>query len=90
MYISFTLAGLAQRLEHRICNAMVIGSNPITGFSQFVFYTIDNIFFINKKLGEFDLCGRNQEMNLLFGILLYTINSDIDQIHLILLCTIKL
>lgn len=28
-------ACLAQRLEHRICNAMVIGSIPIVGFSLF-------------------------------------------------------
>ena len=33
-------ARLAQRLEHRICNAMVIGSIPIAGFSLF-FYIID-------------------------------------------------
>ena len=30
-------ARLAQRLEHRICNAMVIGSIPIAGFSLFIF-----------------------------------------------------
>jgi hypothetical protein len=36
--ISVMLARLAQRLEHRICNAMVIGSNPIAGFSRFIIY----------------------------------------------------
>lgn len=38
-------ARLAQGLEHRICNAMVIGSIPIAGFSPsvlFLFYLIDN------------------------------------------------
>ena len=29
-------ARLAQRLEHRICNAMVIGSIPIAGFFLFI------------------------------------------------------
>ena len=28
---------LAQRLEHRICNAMIFGSIPITCFSLFIF-----------------------------------------------------
>ena len=39
-------ARLAQRLEHRICNAMVIGSTPIAGFALFVlfFYMIENIY----------------------------------------------
>ena len=35
-HILVMLARLAQRLEHRICNAMVIGSIPIAGFSLFV------------------------------------------------------
>lgn len=35
-------ARLAQRLEHRICNAMVIGSIPIAGFSPFFFYFLDD------------------------------------------------
>lgn len=37
MYVEFLRARLAQRLEHRICNAMVIGSIPIAGFSLFFF-----------------------------------------------------
>ncbi len=41
-HILVMLARLAQRLEHRICNAMVIGSNPIAGFSQFVFNFLHN------------------------------------------------
>lgn len=36
--ISAISARLAQRLEHRICNAMVIGSIPIAGFC-FLFFT---------------------------------------------------
>lgn len=36
--ISVMWARLAQRLEHRICNAMVIGSIPIAGFSLFFFF----------------------------------------------------
>lgn len=38
MYVEFLRARLAQRLEHRICNAMVIGSIPIAGFSLFFFF----------------------------------------------------
>jgi hypothetical protein len=43
-------ARLAQRLEHRICNAMVIGSTPIAGFFLFIcsiylFYMMDNFLF---------------------------------------------
>lgn len=33
-------ACLAQRLEHRICNAMVIGSIPIAGFFLFFIFLI--------------------------------------------------
>ena len=46
------MARLAQRLEHRICNAMVIGSIPIAGFSLFVliFYIIDNVFLKSKNI----------------------------------------
>lgn len=50
-------ARLAQRLEHRICNAMVIGSIPIAGFfSLFVFIFDIDLFllyfiFEKKKIG---------------------------------------
>lgn len=45
-------ARLAQRLEHRICNAMVIGSIPIAGFFYFffLFYMIDNVSLKSKKM----------------------------------------
>lgn len=38
-------ARLAQRLEHRICNAMVIGSTPIAGFFSIDFSMIDNLSY---------------------------------------------
>ena len=42
-------ARLAQRLEHRICNAMVIGSIPIAGFSLFFFYFFYIIDIVKSK-----------------------------------------
>lgn len=39
-HILVMLARLAQRLEHRICNAMVIGSIPIVGFSLFILFDV--------------------------------------------------
>ena len=42
-HILVMLARLAQRLEHRICNAMVIGSTPIAGFFSIDFSVIDNL-----------------------------------------------
>lgn len=51
MYVEFLWARLAQRLEHRICNAMVIGSIPIAGFSLFFFlYLFDFFYMMNKIL----------------------------------------
>ena len=49
-------ARLAQRLEHRICNATVIGSIPIAGFFLYLFLFLtlrDNLFFFfeKKKIG---------------------------------------
>lgn len=38
-------ARLAQRLEHRICNAMVIGSIPIAGFFSLFVFIFDIISF---------------------------------------------
>lgn len=49
-------ARLAQRLEHRICNAMVIGSIPIAGF--FLFF----IFLFNfSKIENLPLKSKNIE-----------------------------
>lgn len=43
-------ARLAQRLEHRICNAMVIGSTPIAGFFSIYFSEIDNLSFSSNEM----------------------------------------
>ena len=44
-------ARLAQRLEHRICNAMVIGSIPIAGFYLFaLFFTLQKISACNQEI----------------------------------------
>lgn len=62
-------ARLAQRLEHRICNAMVIGSIPIAGFFSlfvFIFDIRDNLFVILGKKLEFHFSRTNQENNLFF------------------------
>lgn len=45
-------ARLAQRLEHRICNAMVIGSTPIAGFFPIILFYFSMIDDILKKYGK--------------------------------------
>ena len=58
MHVQFLGARLAQRLEHRICNAMVIGSIPIAGFSPFFFVQSFFIYYI-----YFFLQSKNKEKN---------------------------
>lgn len=51
VYVKFLEARLAQRLEHRICNAMVIGSIPIAGFFDFSLFHffLFYIYFLKSK-----------------------------------------
>ena len=51
-------ACLAQRLEHRICNAMVIGSIPIVGFSLFSLFDV-----LHDMIDNASLKSKNMEKN---------------------------
>lgn len=76
MYVKFLEARLAQRLEHRICNAMVIGSIPIAGFFRFFFGQSFYFIYIFLK-------SKNKEKNkiafLFFKTIFYVVETSNEE-----------
>ena len=46
-FILYKNASLAQRLEHRICNARVVGSIPTGGSTYMGSYYVGNAFYVS-------------------------------------------